>query len=266
MGWFRIDLAGARVAFTDRHAGVSRPPFDSLNLALTDDDPPLVAANRAVAGRLLGDGLGAPERWVPVRQVHGTDVAVVPDFQPVERQPGERQPVDADAVVLTEPGPVAAVLTADCAPLALVAGRGAAAVHAGWRGLAGGVVEAAVATLAEEAGSVRHAVLGPCIRSCCYEFGEEELAGVAARYGESVRARTRSGRPALDLPAGVRAALVAQGVGGELLDLGVCTACSPDWFSYRRDGTTGRQGLLVAVMPDPAPPTAGRPDHLPRPA
>ncbi|HVM39735.1 MAG TPA: laccase domain-containing protein, partial [Acidimicrobiia bacterium] len=84
------------------------------------------------------------------------------------------------------------------------------------------------------------------IRACCYEFGTDDLALVVDRFGPAVEGRTTGGRPALDVPAVVRAALAEEGI-DTIVDLGICTACSPDCFSYRRDGTTGRQGLLVAL-------------------
>lgn len=246
MGWFRADLLGARVAFTDRRGGVSTPPFDSLNCSFGPDAAPADAAgavieNRARATRFLDAGLGADD-WVPIRQVHG--VAVAPGHQARER-------VEADAVVVTAPGRVAAVLVADCAPIALVGEGGVAAVHAGWRGLRAGVVRAAAESLRAVGVEPTVAVVGPCIRACCYEFGEGDLAPLVAAFGAGVSGRTSSGAPAFDLPAAVDVALSREGV-ERVHRVGVCTACSPDYFSYRRataggDGTTGRQALLAAV-------------------
>lgn len=205
MGWFRTDVLGSRLCFTDR----------SRDLAAV---PP------------------AEREWVPIRQVHDTRVVTA------EEVPAEG--LEADAVVVTEPGPVGAVLVADCAPVALVGEGGAAAVHVGWRGLEGGVIANAVRRLTEEAGPVRRAVLGPCIRPCCYEFGAGDLDRIAGILGDSVRGTTDSGAPALDLPAGVRSALREAGV-DHLDDLGVCTACSDAYFSHRRSRDAGRQGLFV---------------------
>jgi copper oxidase (laccase) domain-containing protein len=92
------------------------------------------------------------------------------------------------------------------------------------------------------------AVIGPTIRACCYEFGAADLAAVEARVGAPLERRTRDGRRSLDLVAGLRHQLAAVGV-GRVLDLGVCTACSPDHFSYRRDGLTGRQAVVVTRRP-----------------
>lgn len=242
MGWYRLDLRGSRLAFTDRRGGSSAPPHDSLNLSTDQGDAPAaVAANREVVGRFVGV---APDRWVRLRQVHGSSTVVDAGST------GDR--VDADAVVVTEAGRAGLILTADCAPLALLAPDAAAAVHGGWRGLLEGVVGSAVEAVSRIAGAPRVAVLGPCIRPCCYEFGEADLEQVADRFGDEARSTTAAGSPALDLPAVVRRALAEAGV-PDLHEIPICTACSPDYFSHRRDaprsGATGRQGLLVARVP-----------------
>ncbi len=90
------------------------------------------------------------------------------------------------------------------------------------------------------------AYLGPCIRAEHYEFGGTDLAPLVTRYGPAVASRTVTGRPALDIPAGVRGTLASVGV-EDLDDSGVCTAATPELFSYRRDGVTGRQ-VTVAVL------------------
>ena len=118
------------------------------------------------------------------------------------------------------------------------------AVHAGWRGLRGGVVEAAVDSLRRRGATDVVASLGPCIHAECYEFGPVELESVAATYGETVRGRTASGAPALDLPAAVAAAVSRAGA---RMAAGVdeCTSCAGGWFSHRARGDGGRQALVV---------------------
>jgi purine-nucleoside/S-methyl-5'-thioadenosine phosphorylase / adenosine deaminase len=171
--------------------------------------------------------------------VHGATVL------DADRSPPAVMP-DGDAAVTTTGGRPLTVLTADCAPVALVTDDALAVVHAGWVGLLAGVVEASVAKVrAAGSGPVRAAV-GPCIHAGRYAFGAADLARVSAVYGPGVEGRTDDGELALDLPAGVRAALARAGV-TELHDVDVCTAASPDHFSYRRDGETGRQAL-VAVL------------------
>jgi purine-nucleoside/S-methyl-5'-thioadenosine phosphorylase / adenosine deaminase len=185
-----------------------------------------------------GAGLPDPRAWVWLDQVHGRDVA------PVTGPPAAKPTADA-AVTATSQLPLA-IVTADCAPVVLANDDAFAVVHAGHRGLASGVVEHAVERVrAAGTGRVR-AFLGPCIRAECYEFGASDLAALVEQFGPEVEGRTREGTHAFDLAAGVRVALARAGV-DDLDDCGVCTADDGDAFSYRRDGTTGRQ-VTVAVL------------------
>lgn len=154
-------------------------------------------------------------------------------------------PPPGDALVSADAADCLAILTADCAAVALGSPEGVhAAVHVGWRGLAAGVVEAAVAAArALGAGSLTAAV-GPRIDACCYEFGAEELDELATRFGDEVRAETSSGAPALDLLAGLRIALAEVDV-AEPAVYGGCTACDPALFSHRRAGDEARHALFV---------------------
>jgi YfiH family protein len=238
MGLVEVELDAARVLFTDRHGGVSDRPYDTANLGLlTGDDPERVRENRRRVGVMASGSARDPERWFRIRQVHGTGVV-----RAHSRSSGDVP--EGDAAVTAKAGMPLTVLTADCAPVALVAGHAVGAVHAGWRGLVGGVVETAVAALRGLDDSPVRAVIGPCIHPDRYAFGEGELDRVTARLGPGVRARTADGAPALDLPAAVRAALAGAGV-TEVTSVDVCTAASPDHFSFRRDGPTGRQAMLV---------------------
>lgn len=236
MGHIELEVGGARIAFTDRHGGVSAPPYDTANLGLaTGDDPDSVNENRRRVSEALGGTTGDPARWAWARQVHGADV-----LEP--NGPGRAG--DADALVTEMPGLPLLVLVADCAPVALVGGDAIAAVHVGWRGLLAGVVPAGVEAVRRRGGGRVRAVVGPCISAAHYEFGAGELDEVARRVGPEVRARTEDGAPALDLRAGIHAALRDAGV-DEPTDVDVCTFASPAHFSHRREGITGRQALLV---------------------
>jgi len=152
---------------------------------------------------------------------------------------------DGDALVTT--GAMAlAVTTADCAPIALGSPEGViGAVHAGWRGLAAGVVDAAVSAMRAMGASRVEAALGPCIHAECYEFGLADLDAVCHRLGSGVRATTSAGRPAFDLPAAVHAA-VDQAHSTLVHDAEVCTACSAEqYFSHRARGERQRQAMVV---------------------
>ena len=211
-----IDLPGATALFTTRRGGVSEGPYASLNVGVkTDDDPDRVATNRERVRAQAGAA-----RLAQGHQVHGTHVIV-------DGAGGE----DADGQVTTHPGVAAIVLVADCLPVALAGLDAAGVVHAGWRGLAGGVLEAGVAALGR--GPVA-AAIGPGIGPCCYEVGDD------------VRAVFATTERTLDLKAIARARLRAAGV-QEIHDCGLCTACDPQrFFSHRRDrGVTGRQAGLA---------------------
>jgi len=237
---------GARVWFTDRHGGSSRAPYDAANLAdHVGDEPATVAANRrALAGHLAARAPGLvpsdPSSWVWLHQVHGGTVAVV-DEPP-------STPPEADAAVTSTAGLPLVVQVADCAPIALVAPGAVAVVHAGWAGLERGVLTATVHALRRRGGDPVTGVLGPCIHPARYEFGTELLVRFVDAWGEGVRGRTADGRPALDIPAAVRSQLAHVGV-TDVHHVDICTASSADHVSVRRDGTTGRQAVVVVRAP-----------------
>ena len=160
--------------------------------------------------------------------------------------PGTETP-EADATVTAVRGLPLAVVTADCAPIALANDTAVGVVHAGHRGLELGVIEAAVAAVREIGTGAVRAYLGPCIHVDRYEFGAEDLERLVARFGPEVEGQTLTGRPALNIPVAVRRALEECGV-NDFHDSGVCTSESEAHFSYRRDGLTGRQ-VTIAVLP-----------------
>jgi len=227
-------LPGGEVLFSTRRGGVSEGAFASLNLGrLTDDDGANVDANRERLAALVGR---PRERFLYGRQVHETTV------RRATEPPGPQRPAaDEDGQATALPDAPALVFVADCLPVMLVADGAVAALHGGWRGLAGGILAEGVAALRElgAGGSVR-AALGPSARGCCYEVGEEVHAHFAA-YDARVGERN------LDLAAVARAQLAAAGV-DEVHDTGLCTMCAdPElFFSHRRDGgVTGRQAGVV---------------------
>jgi purine-nucleoside/S-methyl-5'-thioadenosine phosphorylase / adenosine deaminase len=219
-----LELGPAQVRFTDRGDGDMGHGGAYVKTVAEE-----VAARRRAVVDLP---------WTWLRQVHGDRVVVV-------TAPGDGAGERADAAVTDRAGCALAVLAADCAPVALAGSEGLIGVaHAGWRGLVAGVVERTVAEMRALGAGEIEAVLGPCIRPECYEFGADDLDAVAARLGAGVRGRTAAGASALDLPAGVVLALGAAGV-TRVTDTGVCTACSARQFSWRRDADQARQALVV---------------------
>jgi len=188
------------------------------------------------AGR---DVLGAPQPWTWLRQVHGDRVVVV-------SHPGEHAGVEADAAVTSTPGCTLAVRTADCAPVVLTGARSVAVLHLGWRGVLADLVARTADVMRGLGDEPSVAEVGPCIRPGCYEFDGPELDQMAARFGDRVRAVTTAGRPALDLPAAVTAALEEQGV-TDVRDAAGCTACRPEWFSHRANGDGQRFATIAWI-------------------
>lgn len=191
--------------------------------------------------------------WSWVRQVHGATVVEV-------AAPGdEAGATEADALVTTTEGAVLAIHTADCAPVALVSPQGVvAAVHAGWRGLEAGVLQATLDRMRDAGARHVRAILGPCIHAECYDFGPE-LERLAIRFGPGVRSQTSNGHDALDVPAAVRAALrpgersAGRPTVTDLATIDICTACDERFFSHRARGDEGRQALVVHLLgPPPA--------------
>jgi YfiH family protein len=226
------DLPHARAVFSSRRGGVSAGPYASLNLGLlTDDAPENVAENR----RRLGKAVGHPwPRFCYGRQVHGATVRRATE-PPSPSRPYTEE--DGQATALRDAAAI--VFTADCLPVLLAAPGGVAALHCGWRPLAGGIVSEGVRALREVAGDGEIvAALGPAARGCCYEVGEEVHAHFAA-YG------ARRGERNLDLPAVAAAQLRAAGI-MTIHDTGHCTMCDDRFFSHRRDqGVTGRQAGVI---------------------
>ena len=227
--------AHVRATMTTRAGGVSTGTYASFNLAThVGDDPAAVAENR----RRLRDALGLPAEPAWLEQVHGTGVAVLP----------AAAQAPADAAVTFTRGVVCAVLVADCLPVFLAghAGDRVGIAHAGWRGLAAGVLEATIAAFACPPGELV-AWLGPSIGPRAFEVGAEvrdaftaQDAGAAAAFHPG-----RAGRWLADLPGLARRRLAAAGVtavsGGDLCTHGDAAR----FYSFRRDGATGRLAALA---------------------
>ncbi|MCL2523401.1 MAG: peptidoglycan editing factor PgeF [Betaproteobacteria bacterium] len=232
-----------RALQTLRGGGCSPAPWASFNLGdHVGDDPERVAANRADLRRLL------PAEPLWLRQVHGVHVV------DAGRADGEMDgKTAADAAFTRQPASVCAIMTADCLPVLLCdrAGSVVAAAHAGWRGLAAGVLEATITAMNAPPAELL-AWLGPAIGPRHFEVGPEVLAAFAARdpaAGEAFRA-LGNGKWLADIYALARQRLAASGVsatfGGERCTVGE----AGHFFSYRRDGATGRMATLIWLAAD----------------
>lgn len=232
---------------TLRQAGRSGAPYHGFNLAAhVGDDPAAVQANREILSQALPPGCRV--QWLS--QVHGTTV--------VEAGQGEEVP-EADACWTRAPGLACAVLTADCLPVLLCSRQGdvVAAAHAGWRGLLGGVLESTLAAMGAAAGDVL-AWLGPAIGPAAFEVGSEvreqfleaaPAADVSATDALFSPSGNRSGHYFTDLHALARLRLAAAGV-RRVFGGGECTLSDRErFFSYRRDGITGRMASLILLEP-----------------
>jgi YfiH family protein len=220
--------AGFLVAFSDRHGGTSRAPYDSLNLGgRVGDDVTSVESNRERVAHAAGYD---PAALALARQVHGVTV--------LEVGAGSSGVVgEADVLVTSVPGVVLGILTADCAPVVVAGDDTIGLVHAGWRGLVAGVLDVGVRAVP----GVRRAWIGPCIHSCCYEVGPEVVAAFESA-GLPIAAADR-----VDPRRAAEHALARAGV-NDVVTIDVCTSCDPRYFSYRRDGVTGRQGAFAALV------------------
>ncbi len=232
---------GVRAISTTRIGGYSDRPYQGLNLAShVGDRVETVVANRA----WLCNTLGLPAEPLWLRQVHGKRVVTA------DAAAGEPE---ADASFAGQPGVVCAVLTADCLPLLLCDRQGTrvGAAHAGWRGLAAGIIEATMDAM-DRAGTELMAWLGPAIGPDAFEIGAEVRQTFVAhdrRAAEAFR-RTASERWLADIYELARQRLAARGVAA-VYGGGECTMSdAARFYSYRRDGTTGRMASLIWLAPD----------------
>ncbi len=224
-------VPGVVHGFSTRRWHVPPPPPEPSR---PEDAAPLLAA------------LGAPGARVAILdQVHGATVLTVLDD-------GPHWPVGpGDALVSTVPGLVAYVRAADCTPVLVAGPRGVAAIHAGWRGTAAGVVTAAVRRLVEISGqrpAELVAAVGPSIGPCCYEVGPEVVEGLARQAPPELFLREHRGRrPTVDVAAVDLHLLEGLGIRAERLS--VCTRCDHRFHSWRRDGQeAGRQAGLIGLV------------------
>ncbi len=240
-------LDGVRHGFFTRKGGASTGLYEGLNCGRgSDDQAGAVTVNRARVAEAMGV---APDHLAGVHQVHSTEVVVLRDAAGIAAAREAR----ADALVTAVPGIALSILTADCQPILLADAQAGVigAVHAGWRGAFGGVIEATVAAMQDLGARRINAVIGPCISQRAYEVGWEVMEQFTDDNPEDARffAGGPNGRPMFDLP----------GLGlARLRDLGVeaewcrhCTYSDPArFFSYRRATHEEKAdyGRLISVI------------------
>jgi YfiH family protein len=241
--WIEASLPNAKAVFSTRLGGVSDGPYAELNLGiLTDDDPVLVQRNRDLLAAAVGrdrDGFAMG------LQVHGNKVQSHAGRPPKSAYVTRvDELVEADAQLTTSPDVTPLVLVADCFPVVLSTPGAVGVVHCGWRGIAAGILSAALNRVGGDVENVT-AVIGPGIGACCYEVGEEVLTAFTARQLDRAFEGQR-----LDLGRAIHTELERGGV-QSISEIGLCTSCNPQlFFSHRRDGgMTGRQAGLAWLRP-----------------
>jgi YfiH family protein len=223
----RPRVTGCEAVYTTRLGGVSGEPFDELNVSYAVGDGfHRVLANRDMAGRAIDRGAW----WSVCKQVHGSAVHEADTSRALH---------PADAVWTDDPERTVGVLSADCVLVLLVGASRVGVAHAGWRGMAAGVIENAI-----EATAAQQVFCGPAIGPCCFEVGADVHETFAERFGSDVL--TDPGHVDLWLAAEI----AARGAGAEEVHTArLCTSCNADlFFSHRRDrGLTGRQALIARI-------------------
>ena len=244
--------SGLLAGFSTRNGGVSRPPYNSLNLGLGTDDPLAnVEGNRSTFVRSFGL---SPNQLLTVSQVHGKDLLLVDEPNP---DLSHFQSVEVDAVLTNQPGIMIGVLVADCYPILLWNREhtAAAAIHAGWRGAANGLIGKTVAALEKHfkcSPEQLQAAIGPGIGAHKYEVDRpvRDAFRKGTGFWVEIATETRLGHWQLNIPLSCRLQLEQAGIPVNAIETaGECTCCHPElFFSYRRDaGQTGRQAGFICL-------------------
>lgn len=238
--------------FTTRHEGVSRAPYNSLNLGNNTFDPPHnVQGNRSLLARTFGSKI---EKFVMVNQCHGTDILVIDE---PNADYAHFHKLACDGIITNQPQVMIAVGVADCLPILMLdpVKKVIAALHAGWKGTAGNIAAKGVESLANIFNSQKSDILvslGPAIGPCCYEVDEpvkQAFTGSGVEWSNCATA-AENGKWRLDLAAANQEQLLAIGLPVKNIETaGKCVCCQHDWFfSYRRDGgETGRQAGFIML-------------------
>ena len=219
----------AQILFSARHGGVSQGEFGSLNFGDHGGDTALaVENNRKILKKLLSQI--SP---IFMNQVHGNEV--------IEVDSNSNSPVTADALITRQAGLPLAVLCADCLPILIKGSKIVGAIHAGRRGILNGIIAETISRMRALGGDNLVATIGPAICSRCYEV---DLPMYLDAISHNAELATNTETHCLDLKRAARSQLSVQGV--EVSDIEICTAHDSNFFSYRRDGITGRNvGVIV---------------------
>ena len=219
----------AQILFSARHGGVSQGEFGSLNFGDHVGDTALaVENNRKILKNLLSQS--SP---IFMNQVHGNEV--------IEVDSNSNSPVTADALITRQAGLPLAVLCADCLPILIKGSKIVGAIHAGRRGILNGIIAETISRMRALGGDNLVATIGPAICSRCYEV---DLPMYLDAISHDAELATNTETHCLDLKRAARSQLSVQGV--EVSDIEICTAHDSNFFSYRRDGNTGRNvGVIV---------------------
>lgn len=221
---------------------MSWAPYDSLNIGIhVGDDIVLVLRNREKLHELISQQSDIVDhrQWIFLNQTHEPTIYNV-DGEAYD----SLDPPTADAAITTAKNLPLVIMTADCGPLVIAGESILGVVHASWRTVKGGLIEATVSEMLKRApGQQLNAFLGPCIYPHSYEFDPVELEELSDVLGSHVVSSTSEGKPAFNLPAAIKHACNNAGIDSD--EMGINTYGSPNHFSYRRDGVTGRQGVVA---------------------
>jgi YfiH family protein len=240
-----VSFKGIVAGFSTRHEGVSRPPYNSLNLGLNTNDPHHnVQGNRSLLARAFG---AKADQLLTVTQVHGTDLLVV---DTPNSDVTHFLKIECDGIITNQPNIMIGVGVADCAPILLFdpVKHVIAALHAGWKGTASEIARKGVSAMVENFGSNPAdllAAIGPSIGPCCYEVDEPVRAAFASEneIWEQASSLISSDKWKLDISIALKLQLIASGLLADKIEASQqCVCCTQElFFSYRRDkGETGR--------------------------
>jgi len=238
-----VTRGNVEIVFTNRHGGCSSSPYNSSNLGShVGDNPADVIRNRELLYKQISETktISPPGDWVFLNQTHKNHIVSVGRNFQIDNE----NPPEADASITQLKNQPLVCMTADCGPLVIYSENVLGVVHASWRTVVDEIIESTVEEMKFlDQESTFNAVLGPCIHPENYEFDEKLLEELSSKLGSHIKAKTNSGKPAFNLVSSIEHKLSELGV--ILENAGIDTFASKDYFSYRRDGQTGRQAVIA---------------------